>query len=82
VHFRWDSNNADELAETEGKSMAIDQLMRFDFDGQTGWGIFEILMGGHAYPRYPNWRPMDMSSFRQDKAPVQRLPADSETEAQ
>ena len=77
VHFSWDSNDRDELAETESKSMAIDQLMRFDFDGRTGWGIFEILMGGNAYRRYPNWRAMDMSSFTQDKSPVERLPADS-----
>jgi hypothetical protein len=34
-------------------------------------------MGGNAYPRYPNWRPMDMSSFTQDNSPVERLPADS-----
>jgi hypothetical protein len=52
--------------------------MRFDFDGRIGWGIFEILMGGNAYPRYPNWKPMDMSSFRQDKTSVDRVPADSE----
>jgi hypothetical protein len=81
VYFSWDSNNHDELAEAESKSMAIDQLMRFDFDGQTGWGIFEILMGGNTYPRYPNWRPMDMSSFTQDKSPVERLPADSSAAA-
>jgi hypothetical protein len=74
VHFSWDSNDLDDLAETEDKAMAIDQLMRFDLDGKTGWGIFEILMGGSAYPRYPNWKPMDMSSFRQNKSPAQRLP--------
>ena len=22
--------------------MSVDQLMRFDFDGRTGWGIFEL----------------------------------------
>ena len=74
IHYRWDANDRDELVETEDKAMAIDQLMRFDFEGRTGWGIFEILMGGKAYPRYPNWRPMDMSSFRQDTSPVDRLP--------
>jgi hypothetical protein len=78
IHYRWDATNRDELHETEDKAMAIDQLMRFDFDGQIGWGIFEILMGGNAYPRYPNWKLMDMSSFTQDKTPVDRLPADSE----
>ena len=78
IHYRWDATNRDELIETEAKAMAIDQLMRFDFDGRIGWGIFEILMGGDAYPRYPNWQPMDMSSFTQDKTPVDRRPADIE----
>ena len=51
IHFLWDSNDRDELVETEDKSMAIDQLMRFDLEGQTGWGIFEILMGGRRLSR-------------------------------
>jgi hypothetical protein len=76
LHYRWDSTNRDELEETEGKSMSVDQLMRFHFDGQTGWGIFELLLGGDGYPRYPNWRAMDMSAFRQDKSPVDRLTPD------
>ncbi|MCW2627672.1 MAG: hypothetical protein JWR48_4394 [Mycobacterium sp.] len=77
IQYRWDANDRDELVETEDKSMAIDQLMRFDFDGQIGWGVFEILMGGGAYPRYPNWRPMDMSRFKQDTSPADRPPAES-----
>ncbi len=52
--------------------MALDQLMRFDMDGKTGWGIFELLMGGKGYRRYPNWAAMDMSAFTQDKTPVDR----------
>ncbi len=78
IHFSWDSTNADELAEAEGKSMSIDQLMRFEFDGQTGWGIFELLLGGDGYPRYPNWRPMDMSAFRRDISPADRWSPDDE----
>ena len=58
--------------------MALDQLMRFELDGDTGWGIFELLLGGQGYRRYPNWAAMDMSAFTQDKTPVERLPADSE----
>ena len=73
IHFRWDSDDAGQLAETEDKSMALDQLMRFDFDGRTGWGVFELLMGGAGYRRYPNWPAMDMTSFTQDKTPVDRL---------
>jgi hypothetical protein len=76
IHFLWDSNEHAELVENEDKAMAVDQLMRFTLEGRTGWGIFEILMGGAAYPRYPNWRPMDMAKFRQDRRAVDRKPAD------
>ncbi len=78
IHFKWDSNDRDELVETEDKSMAMDQLMRFDLEGKTGWGIFEILMGAGAYPRYPNWRPMDMSSFKQDRRRVASVPGEQD----
>ena len=76
IHFHWDSNDSAQLAETENKSMALDQLMRFELDGDTGWGIFELLMGGQGYARYPNWAAMDMSAFTQDKTPIERLPDD------
>lgn len=78
IHFRWDSENTDQLAETEGKSMAIDQLMQFDYNGHEGQGILELLLGGNGYQRYPNWTAMDMSAFTQDKTPVDRLPADGD----
>ena len=78
IHFLWDSTNPEQLAETESKSMALDQLMRFNLDGDIGWGIFELLLGGQGYRRYPNWAVMDMSAFTQDKTPVDRLPADRE----
>lgn len=81
IHFTWDSNDSGQLAETEGKSMAMDQLMRFDLDGQTGWGVFELLSGGTGYRRYPNWAAMDMSAFTQDRTPVDRLPVDSDVTA-
>lgn len=58
--------------------MALDQLMRFERDGETGWGIFELLLGGRGYARYPNWTAMDMSAFTQDKTPVDRLQEDSD----
>jgi hypothetical protein len=77
LHFKWDSNDRDELSQTEDRSMAIDQLMTFEFDGKTGQGIFELVVGGEGYPRYPNWRAMDMSAFRQDTSPADRVPADS-----
>lgn len=78
IHFLWDSNDPAQLAETEGKSMAVDQLMRFSYEGHEGQGIFELLLGGQGYQRYPNWTAMDMSAFTQDKTPAQRLPADSD----
>jgi hypothetical protein len=78
IHFAWDSCDPEQLTETEGKSMALDQLMRFQRDGETGWGIFELLLGGQGYRRYPNWTAMDMSAFTQDKTPVDRLSADGE----
>src|ERR1700742_2273551 len=65
IHFQWDSNDSAQLDETEGKSMALDQLMHF-----------ELLMGGQGYARYPNWAAMDMSAFTQDRTPVERLPDD------
>ncbi|BBY20228.1 hypothetical protein MSTO_04330 [Mycobacterium stomatepiae] len=76
IHFQWDSNDSAQLAETEGKSMALDQLMRFKLDGDTGWGIFELLMGGECYARYPNWTAMDMSAFTQERTPVERMSDD------
>ncbi|MGE2733380.1 DUF7064 domain-containing protein [Mycolicibacterium vaccae] len=77
IHFQWDSNNPEHLAETEGKSMAMDQLMQFAYDGNRGQGVFEILSGGAGYRRYPNWPAMDMSSFTQTRTPAQRLAGDA-----
>lgn len=78
IHFLWDSTNSEQLAETEGKSMALDQLMRFEMDGDIGWGVFELLLGGQGYRRYPNWAAMDMSAFTQDRTPVDRLAAEDD----
>ncbi len=64
-HFPWDSNDRDELVAFEAGALSIDQLMRFDYDGRSGFGIFETLTGGKSLARYPNWPPMDMSKFRQ-----------------
>lgn len=73
IYFSWDSEDPVQLGESESKSMALDQLMRFELDGATGWGIFELLLGGQGYRRYPNWTAMDMSAFTQDRTPVDRL---------
>ena len=69
LHFPWNSTDHDELAALEAGSMSIDQLMRFDVDGMTGHGIFEILSGSDGYQRYlANWPAMDMSPFTQSAA--------------
>ena len=65
LHFPWNANDADQLAQLEAQSVALDQLMRFDHDGMAGHGVFEILTGGKGPARYPNWPAMDMTSFRQ-----------------
>lgn len=65
-HFPFDAADAEELAALEAGAMSIDQLMRFELDGDVGHGIFEILSGGRGHARYlPNWPVMDMTPFRQ-----------------
>jgi len=68
LHFPWNSADRGQLVALEGGAMSIDQLMRFDLDGDVGLGIFEILSGSDGYARYPNWPAMDMGKFRQRAA--------------
>ena len=65
LHYPWDSSDRDELVAVEERAMSIDQLMRFEYEGRSGHGIFEILTGGKGPAKYPNWPAMDMSAFRQ-----------------
>ena len=67
IHFRWDSNDPGNCSETEGKSMAIDQLMRFRPRRRHRLGHLRVADGRPGYRRYPNWAAMDMSAFTQDK---------------
>ena len=69
LHFPWNSADRDDLVALEASAMSIDQLMRFDWEGRTGHGVFEILTGSDSIARYPNWPPMDMTTFRQAPAP-------------
>ena len=69
MHFPWNSTDSDELVAVEGLAMSIDQLMRFDLDGQAGTGIFEILTGSDSSAKYPNWPPMDLTRFTQQARP-------------
>ena len=54
-YYTWNSTIADDLLEIEANTISMDQLMRFDMDGMTGHGIFELLVQGRGYPRYPTW---------------------------
>jgi hypothetical protein len=54
-HFAWDGRDLDYLADVESNSHSTDQAMRFESDGMIGHGIFEFLVAGRRYPRYPNW---------------------------
>ncbi len=65
VHYAWNSADLDEARQVEKGTISLDQLMRFELDGNVGWGIFELLVGGQGYPRYPTWPAMDMSAFQQ-----------------
>lgn len=69
LHLPWSSAEPEQLAGMEARAMSLDQLMRFEMDGQHGHGIFEILAGSDSSARYPNWPPMDMTSFRQHARP-------------
>jgi len=56
-HYKWNSTDPIDLDEIESNLVAIDQLMEFELAGMTGHGIFEILIRGDYYGRYPNWGP-------------------------
>ena len=55
VHTVWDSSDPAQLDEIEAATVSSDQLMHFEMGGMTGYGIFELLVQGDRYPRYPNW---------------------------
>ena len=61
----WNSSDPQQLGQMERGAVSMDQLMRYEMDGMTGHGIFELLVMGDRYPRYPNWGPMDMSFAHQ-----------------
>jgi len=54
-YYTWNSTDAADLDEVESNVVSIDQLMQFQMDGLIGNGIFELLVHGDRYPRYPNW---------------------------
>ena len=54
VFSAWNSTDASDLAEVESGTLSIDQLMRYEMDGMVGSGIFELLVRGDHYQRYPD----------------------------
>jgi hypothetical protein len=56
-YYTWNSTDPADLDEVESKLVSIDQLMQFDMGGMPGQGIFELLVYGDGYPRYPTWGP-------------------------
>lgn len=54
-YYRWDGNEPEDLQQVETNAVSLDQLMRFEMDGMVGQGIFELLVQGDHYPRYPTW---------------------------
>ena len=55
VFSTWNSTDASDLAEVEAGTLSIDQLMNYEMDGMSGSGIFELLVRGDHYQRYPTW---------------------------
>lgn len=53
--YVWNGEDAADLEEVESKTLSLDQLMRFEMEGRTGHGIFELLVWGDKYERYPSW---------------------------
>lgn len=54
----WSSGERDSLKRFEAGSFSSDQLMRYEFGGQVGYGVFECFSSGDGYPKWqPNWPP-------------------------
>ncbi len=54
-YYSWDSTDPADLSEVEAGTVSLDQLMHFEMDGMAGHGIFELLVQGDRYERYPTW---------------------------
>jgi len=61
-YYAWDSSDAADLDEVESRTISLDQLMRFEMEGMTGHGIFELLVQGDGYARYPSWVPTKLDA--------------------
>lgn len=53
---RWNETDEHVLRKVESISVASDQLMRYEFDGKVGYGIFECWVASDGYDRWAkNW---------------------------
>lgn len=54
----WNEDDSEALRQVEALAPASDQVMRYELDGMTGYGIFELWVAGDGYDRYrSNWKP-------------------------
>jgi hypothetical protein len=54
----WSGHDAETLQAVEAGTVSADQLMRYELDGEVGYGIFELFVSGDGYDRYEaNWKP-------------------------
>jgi hypothetical protein len=52
----WRADDDDSLRRVESMAGSSDQLMRYELDDMTGYGIFELYLWGDGYDRYAgNW---------------------------
>jgi hypothetical protein len=54
-YYVWKREDTADFLKVEAKTIASHQLMRFEMDGMTDYGVFELLVEGDRYRRYPNW---------------------------
>jgi hypothetical protein len=57
----WDATDPEALALADDYTISVDQMLRFEHDGATGAGVFEILAAGEGPDRYPNWAPREVA---------------------
>ncbi|MFT3853336.1 MAG: hypothetical protein QM733_11445 [Ilumatobacteraceae bacterium] len=76
---RWDETEPDTLRQVEALAPASDQVMQYELDGMTGYGIFELLGRRRRVPALPTelaaTRGRDLHGRRRIVAP--RPPASS-----
>lgn len=62
--YTWKGTKPADLEEVESRAVSMDQLMHYEMDGMAGLGIFELLVQGDGYSRYPIWNPTRQDAKR------------------